>query len=156
MSRLVVALLCALCCACASLTEPEEEWISDEIEVHSERVLFEVTVLSMQKAGFPLGAGLDPSRLQATSGWHISLAPFRGKGYREQCEVRYTPRAPRKYGVEVRVRRENNDDIARPLDISYAQWEKSPDNKERAAIVLQYIKSMLGSPMPVGPKPERP
>jgi hypothetical protein len=54
--------------------------------------------------------------------------------------------------VEVRVRREKNDDLARPLDISYAQWKPEPDNQERAQVVLQYIRSMLDTGFQVGPQ----
>jgi hypothetical protein len=128
---------------CASA--PPEQWLEDEITASSDRVLWDVTILALQKSGFPLGASLEPGKLDATSGWMISLAPFRGKGFREQCEVRYTPQGPRTYKVAVRVRREKNDDLLHPLDLTYAEWEPEPDNQDRAQIVMQYIRSLLGT-----------
>ena len=146
--RALVLLLAALASAlgpgCKS-SEPEPAWRQGKVIASSERVLWEVTVLALEKSGFPLGSGLEPGKLDAKSGWMISLAPFRGKGFREQAEVRYTPLKDREYKVEVRVRREKNDDLVHPLDVSYAEWEPEADNAERAAIVLQYIKSMLGA-----------
>ena len=131
-------------------SEPKPHWLKDSVEAASERVLWDVTRLALEKTGFPLGVGLDPSKLTATSGWHTSLAPFRRKGFREQCEVHYTPAGGRKYTIEVRVKREINDDIVKPLDLTYAAWEPDPDNAERAHVVLQYIKAMLGTDFKVG------
>ena len=122
---------------------PDPVWVTDEVDAQSDRVLFEVTRIAMEKTGFPLAAGLDETKLIAKSGWMISLAPFRGKGFREQCEVHYKPVGSLAYEVQVRVRREKNDDLLRPLDLTYAEWVAEPDNEERARIVLQYIKSML-------------
>ena len=147
LARALVALVLLLAAGCAS-TEPKPEWRSDVVVAESERVLWEVTVLALEKTGFPIGAKLEPDKLVATSGWMISLAPFRGKGFREQCEVRYTPESEREYRVEVRVRREKNDDLLHPLDLSYAEWVPEPDNPERAQIVLQYIRGMLGISRP--------
>lgn len=139
--------LCGFLGACNLFVQPKppELWQESEVTASSERVLWEVTLLSLEKSGFPIGARVDPAKLHAISGWMISLAPFRGKGYREQCEVRYTPAGPRTWKVAVRVRREKNDDLVRPLDLTYAQWVPEPDNEERARIVLQYVKSMLGA-----------
>jgi len=142
-----VLALCGLLGACNLFlpVKNPELWQTSKVTASSERVLWEVTLLALEKAGFPIGAKVDPAKLSATSGWMISLAPFRGKGYREQCEVRYTPEGTRTWKVEVRVRREKNDDLVRPLDLTYAQWVSEPDNEERARIVLQYVKSMLGT-----------
>ncbi len=140
-------LLCLLSCLLASCASAGSEpaWVQGKVGAASDRVLREVTALAMVKSGFPGGTGIEPGKLTAVSGWHVSLAPFRGKGYREQCEVKYTPVGTSEYQVDVRVRREKNDDLVKPLDITYAEWEPEPDNPEHAQIVLQYIKSMLGS-----------
>ncbi len=146
----LLGLLACLLASCASTPEPA--WVQGKVSVASDRVLREVTALAMVKSGFPGGTGIEPGKLTAVSGWHVSLAPFRGKGYREQCEVMYTPVGTSEYQVDVRVRREKNDDIVKPLDITYAEWEPEPDNPEHAQIVLQYIKSMLGSPFELSGK----
>lgn len=135
---------------CAS--EPPADWVMSSVTASSERVLWQVTVLALEKTEFPIGARMDPGTLTATSGWKYSLAPFRAKGYREQCEIQYAHKGPREFDVRVRVKREKNMDIVQPLDITYAQWEPDADNAERAGVVLQYIKSLLGSEFAVGAK----
>jgi hypothetical protein len=154
-SRLLLALVAifsvvATLSGCAS--EPPAQWATGTVTASSERVLWQVTILALEKTDFPVGARLDPATLTATSGWKYSLAPFRGKGFREQCEVHYTPTGPRDYDVQVRVRREKNMDIVQPLDVTYAQWEADADNPERAGVVLQYVKSLLGHEFAVGAK----
>jgi len=137
---------------------PPPQWIPGDttplvIEAQDDRLLMDVTALALQKSGFPIGTGVDPGHLHVTSGWHNSLQPFRGKGYREQCEVVYERQVPRKYKVQVRVKREKNDDILRPLDLSYAKWIPDADDTDRARIVLQHIRSLLDTEIEVGEKP---
>lgn len=141
---LALAALCFAPLACAS-SQSADQWQPAEVTTASERVLAEVTRLTLDKNSFPGGTGLDPTSLSIVSGWNISLAPFRGKGFRERCHIRYTRQGNGKYLAEVRVERERNDDILRPLDLTYAQWEKDPDNIERARVVLQYLRSLLAS-----------
>ena len=147
---LVLAALFASCSAMS--TTPPPVWLEREIPAGSEPLLMDCTALAIQKSGFPVGAGIDPGRLVAVSGWHNSLAPFRGKGYREQAEVRYTRVSAGKYKASVRVRREKNDDILHPLDISYAVWKPEPDNVERARSVMQHIQSLLGTSVETTPR----
>jgi hypothetical protein len=138
-------LLAALSAACAfGGKKYPQTWIRDEVEIGSERILWEVTAMALDKEGFPVGSGMDPTSLVATSGWKNSLAPFRGKGWRERAQVRYERVAPGRYRIEVRVERDLNMDIARPMDLSYADWEDAPDDEVAGAILLQRIKSTLG------------
>jgi hypothetical protein len=149
-----ITLVCALCSACA--TTQKADWLSDKVHANSDRVLFEVTRVALDKNNFQVGAGLDEAHLSVVSGWNISLAPFRGKGFREQCEIKYTRTAPGDYSVVLRVRREKNDDLVHPLDLTYAEWVSEPDDQDRARIVLQYIKSLLGSDYRPGNKIKEP
>lgn len=128
----------------------DPRWIDSRVEAPSDNVLWEVTVVALQKNGFPIGSGLDRSRLVAVSGWHTSLAPFKGEGYRERCHVEYTPVEGKSYTVRVRVERERNEDIVRPLDLSYAKWEPDPDDERRANMVLGYVQTMLGGDFKLG------
>jgi len=148
LAPLALALSAALGC----VIEPPAQWSTGTVTASSERVLWQVTVLALEKTDFPVGSRMDPATLTAISGWRISLAPFKGKGFREQCEVHFTPKSPREYDVQVRVRREKNQDIVQPLDLTYAEWEPDEDDVERAGVVLQYIKSLLGNEFNVGPK----
>lgn len=145
--------------ACAS-GRSDPKWLDAHVEAPSDNVLWEVTVIALEKNGFPIGSGLDRTNLTAISGWHTSLAPFKGEGYRERCHVVYTPKEGRGYDVRVRVERERNDDIVRPLDLSYAQWEPDPDDERRAGMVLGFVRTMLGGQFQVedrdGPASRRP
>lgn len=146
-ARLLLALACLTLAlahsSCASTKRHPPVWQVDEIEVPSERLLWEVTVFALEKERFPLGTRLDPTTLTAVSGWRNSLAPFKGKGRRERAEVRYTAIGPRLYRVEIRVEREINQDPVRPMDLSYAKWESAPDSAEAAMVLLQRIKSWI-------------
>jgi hypothetical protein len=146
-----VAATVTLPLGCAS-SEPKPQWLEREVGAGSAQLLIDVTALSLQKCGFPVGAGIDPGHLVALSGWHISLMPFRGKGFREQCEVRYERVGPARYKASIRVRREKNDDILRPLDLTYAKWVPQPDDPVRAQVVMQYILSMLGTEIEIDQK----
>lgn len=139
--------------------DPPAQWVPGDadrpviLDAQDDRLLMDVTALALQKSSFPIGTGVDPGHLVAVSGWHNSLQPFRGKGYREQCEVHYERQGPRKYKVAVRVKREKNDDILRPLDLSYAKWIPDADDTDRARIVLQHLRSLLDTDIDVGQKP---
>jgi hypothetical protein len=133
--------------------KPEPVWIADEVPAPSENVLWKVVLRSLDKEGFPLGTGLDPATRTATTGWFHSLAPFRKKGYRERAIVKIAMAAPDRYDVIVRVQRDINDDITRPMDLQYARWEGAPDNEQRARIVLHRIRAWLAEDIEVGPEP---
>lgn len=129
--------------SCETTRRYPPQWQSDEIQVPSERLLWEVTVFALEKERYPVGTQLDPSTLTAISGWRNSLAPFKGKGRRERAEIRYEVIGPKLYRVQVRVEREINQDPVRPMDLSYAKWESAPDATEAASILMQRIKSWI-------------
>lgn len=141
----LAALGCLFSAAC-SASPPAPQWQTARVTAGNERLLLEVTEMALRKTGFPVGAGLDPARLKATSGWKISLAPFKGEGFREQAVVEFTREGPAgsgRYGVRTRVRRERNEDVVRPMDLTYAQWEHDQDNVERARVLLRFVQSLL-------------
>jgi len=130
--------------ACKTAKKYPESWHDDEISTGSERVLWEVTVMSFEKHGFPTGTGMDPSTRVAVSGWHYDLQPFRGQGWRERAHVLFEPLEGDRYRVRVRVERELNMDVVRPLDISYAKWKQAPDDDTEARLLMLRIKSWIG------------
>jgi hypothetical protein len=146
----LLALLLLGACATTSGSEDEGAWVSDEISVVSERILWEVTVLSLQKHDFPIGSGVDPTTMRAVTGWRNDLAPFRGQGFRERAHVRYEAAGPNRYEVHVRVEHQNNMDITRPTDARYAQWEPGQDDTVEAGVILQRIKAWIGEDFQVG------
>ncbi|MBI5365114.1 MAG: hypothetical protein HZA53_18195 [Planctomycetes bacterium] len=148
-ARTLLPLTIALCAAFlggCKAPAPPAQWVSAQVDAGNERLLFEVTELALRKKTFPVGAGLDPAKLSATSGWRISLAPFKGKGVREQAIVQYTrEKEPGRYKAEVRVKRERNEDLVRPMDLTYAQWEPDPDDAEMARVILHFIEALLST-----------
>jgi hypothetical protein len=133
--------------------EPMPKWIHTDVEAANDRTLIDVTAIALQKSGFPVGAGIDPGNLTVLSGWHTSLAPFRGQGWRERCEVRYVKKSPGHYEVAIHVRREKNDDLVHPLDIAYAVWIQEEDDVDRSRAVMQHLRSMLDPEVKVEEKP---
>jgi hypothetical protein len=149
--RLLRLALVALLASCGALG-PSPEWTPYEVPMVSSMRLWEVTRLAMEKNGFPvIHQGFDPKTRTAESGWDLQLHPFKGRGYRERLHVRYeTADSAGKLLLSVRVEREVNQALAKPLDPSYAEWERSPDNTGRARVVLQYVQGLLGPEFEVG------
>jgi hypothetical protein len=142
MALFLAGLCLALFTGCVN-ARPDPKWVGGDLLADSERVLWSATRMSLEKNNFPVGAGVDEAKMTAVSGWRHSLAPFRGKGFRERCYIKWTKVGEGRWHLEVRVERDRNDDISHPLDMSYAQWEPDPDNEERAKLVAQHIRSLL-------------
>jgi hypothetical protein len=137
--------LCLLLAAgCASTGE--ESWHEGSVVAPTERVLWQVTVLALERNAFPVGSGVNPSTLKAVSGWRVSLAPFKGDGYREQAHIEWTRDEAQagRWNGRVRVHRQRNENLSKPLDISYAEWEDDPDDLERARLLFNTVKALLG------------
>lgn len=149
---LVLAAMAAFVAGCSLTPDPKEEWVESEVGTRSEQVLWEVALLSLDKAGFPVGLGADPASRRIESGWQRSLAPFKGAGWREKATIQYERLPDRRYQVRVRVQRETNESL-RPLDLSFAKWTPRDDNTGRAKIIIQYLQGYLGDAMEVGEKP---
>ena len=145
-ANLRTSALCAVLALLASCltTRPEPKWVETTVDSPNQTVLRQVTTLSLQRVGFPISSGFEAGKLSGITGWDIELAPFKGEGYRERCYVECKPKTGKTYAMRVRVEREINDDIVRPLDISYADWKPDPDNDTRARLVVAQIKARLG------------
>jgi hypothetical protein len=139
------ATLCvaALASSCATGGH-DPKWIEASVETPNETVLMQVTMMSLQKVGFPIGSGFEMGKLTGISGWNISPGPFKGEGFRERCYIEYKPLGGKRYAMKVRVERETNEDIVHPLDISYAEWEPDADNEARARLLVGQVKAFLG------------
>ncbi len=143
--------------ACASSDKKADpDWKDIEVSAPSVEILWQVTRLALQRENLPVQNRFDPSTKTATTGWQVSLAPFKGQGYRERALIRYEALGDGEYMVEARVMRQSNESLARPLDISYAKWKSAEDNTARARILLQRIRAYLGddAEFEVGEKPD--
>ena len=130
--------------ACSS--PPEQSWVESAAPTVSRRVLWEVTRIAFEREGFPqIAPGFDPVNNTVTSGWRTKLHPFYGHGFRERAWVKYSTSDAGNLSIEVRVQREMNKNLARPLAPQYADWEEARDSKERARFLLQVIKGSLVS-----------
>ena len=145
----VVFLFASLSSSCSTTKVNEARWESAETSSVSQHVLNEVVKLALAKSDFPvLGSGFDPVTRTMTSGWRTDLVPMTGRrtrGFRERAWVQYSAAEMGKFKIEVRVEREVNKNLARPLDPEYADWESGPDAVERAKFLLQLIKVSLRS-----------
>lgn len=142
--KAVSAAIIIVVAACS--TPQKSEWIEAQAPTVSRRILWDVTRMAFEREGFPqVAPGFDPVTRTVVSGWRMELAPFSGQGYRERAWVRYSTTAEGRLGLEVRVQREANKNVARPLDPQYADWEEAPDSAKRARFLLQLIKGSLMS-----------
>jgi hypothetical protein len=142
---LVPSVLLAIVGGCLGAPEPTPEWVEAGIESPTEQVLWDAALQALQKHDYPLGATFDRSAGYVVSGWKTSLAAFRGQGWREKAWIQFDRQKAGDYQVKVRVQRETNMDIVRPLDPSYADWEPSQDDARAARILLQTVRSYLGT-----------
>jgi hypothetical protein len=122
--------------------EPDATWQGGELPAASNRVLWKVALLVLERQGYPLAGGVDPSSMVITTGWLNSLAPFSGEGFRRKAVVRMKPLGDGLWEVTVRVQRQVNQSL-RPLDLRHADWEWTEDDVEAAQVLLQHIRSRL-------------
>lgn len=156
---LCVWLLClpVLAWACVSVARREElegkeaRWKTAEVSAPSDRVLWQLTLLSLQTQGYPLGAGTDPGTRQVQSGWKTDLQPFKGDGRRWRAVVKLSPLEKGRWKVEARVQCEKNQNLVTPLDPVRAEWKHAPDDESAAQILLQHIQSRLKPELVVQP-----
>lgn len=145
---LPLALLVALA-ACTSVARQEEQdkkvarWKEAEVAAPSDRVLWQLTLLSLRTQGYPLAAGTDLGSRVVESGWKTDMQPFRGEGERRRAVVKLTPLEPGRWKLEARVKRENNENLVTPLDPVRAEWEPAADDEAAAEILLQHIRARL-------------
>ena len=123
--------------------EPEPVLIESQVVAGSDRLLWKIVLLSLRKMDFPESAENDPANMKAISGWKVELSPWKGRGFRAQAEVSCTPIGPGRWEVETRVKKQVNQSLTRPLDLSYAEWEWVPDDDMAARILLQHIRTFL-------------
>jgi hypothetical protein len=140
---LVVVAAALLTCACSGGPKVKPEWQTVQIVAPTEQVLWNVSQLALEKENFPLQGAPDRSERRMISGWKTSLSAFRAQGYRSKATIDYVRLDGGLYDVKVRVERELNMDIVRPLDPSYAEWEPASDDVRSARVLLQTIRSYM-------------
>lgn len=102
-------------------------------------ILWEVARKEMGRAGFvpdPEASSRETKVL--VSRWSTNLAPFSGRGTREQATVTLRPIPERAdhYSVEANVIRQANMNIKAPMDPAKAEWtdgERLPDRERQIA-----------------------
>lgn len=141
---------------CASTGAKDEAGQKFEIDAPSENVLWAVAGQELQRLDFPVGSEADPAKRVMLTGWRTSLAPFRGKGHRERAELRFESLGSARFRIHVSIERENNMNLSRPIDPSYAEWEAAGQDEATAIVLIQRIKGRMGEKLDVGPEQRRP
>lgn len=148
----VAALALCLGAACTSTASGEDgEWVEADLAIPSERVLRQISVLAMERNGFPPGTPDANEPTTIVSGWKIDLQPFKSRGTREKAYVAYEDLGSGKFHVYVRVAKDTNEELAKPLELEQAQWESAADDQEMASRILRYMQTMLGSEFQLAP-----
>ena len=136
---------------CAS-TDDDGSWIESDLEVPSERVLRQIALLALEKNGFPPGTEEEGAQNTVSSGWLVSLQPFKSDGTRKKAHVHYEEQGPRSWLVGVRVENETNEELGKTLELARAKWEAGPDDQETAKRILNYMQVVLGTDFHLGPQ----
>ena len=137
--------------ACTSVARQEHldsktaKWQTLEVAAASDRVLWQITLLSLQNLGYPLASGSDAGARQVESGWKTDLQPFRGEGERRRAVVKMAPLGPGRWKLDARVLVEKNQNLVSPLDPVRAEWETTADDEATAKVLLRKIGARLGS-----------
>ena len=140
-----LAVVLALSPACASGPDVREgDWEEAEFTIASERVLRQAAQIALQKNGFAPGTATVEAHKTVSSGWKVELQPFKGDGMRRKAHVQYEEKGERTWLVSVRVEKESNEEIAKPLDLASAKWVSADDDTETAGRILRYIKTVFG------------
>lgn len=142
--------------SCASTGAKDKGGQDFEVDAPSENVLWAVAGQELQRLDFPVGSDADPAKRVMLTGWRTSLAPFRGKGHRERAELRFESLGSARFRIHVSIERENNMNLSRPIDPSYAEWEAAGQDEATALVLIQRIKGRLGEKLEVGPEQKRP
>jgi hypothetical protein len=156
----ILAALLLLCASslssCATGMKADPVWVDGEVRTGSEQVLYQAILDGIARSRFTIGGGANKAQRTVVSNWQVELAPFRGDGFREKATVTWQRLEKSRFAVQVRVQREANQDIIKPLDVSYAEWEVRGDNGRRSHAILQRIKSIVGDDLEIGEPEDRP
>ena len=144
-----------LATAACKATYPEA-WLETKVPSNAETTVYEALHLSLERAGYPIGIGVNKSERTIETGWYTSLAPLKSKGFRARAHVTYAPiQDEGRYAINVRVERQTNESL-RPLDPRYVKWEAAPDFESESRRILQFLRSYLSrDEIEIGPKPTR-
>lgn len=109
-------------------------------------MLWDVTRKEMGRAGFT--PDTDASGREGkvmTSRWNTNLAPFSGRGYREQATITLVPipDKPDRWAVEANVIRQVNLQIKEPMNIGRAEWTPGERMFDKEAQIVYGIESFF-------------
>jgi hypothetical protein len=147
--RILVWLTALVLSDCTSVARQEEldskeaRWKEIEVEAPSDRVVWQLSLLTLRSQGYPLAAGTDMGAGTVQSGWKQDLQPFRGEGQRRRAILRMTPLEAGRWKLEARVQCEHNENLVSPLQAELAEWEPAADDPVEAQVLLQHVRSRL-------------
>jgi hypothetical protein len=144
--RVLLVLAAGAAAGCSLLRGSPEEYMETPVLDRPFDAIWDVTagVLRREFGGVDL---IDPSKKVIESAWDTHLHPKGMAGYRSRGIVEVVEEE-KGYRIRVRVRKQGNHDVWRPLDFRYAEWQEAPDDGVRAERVRWLIETELqtGSP----------
>lgn len=148
---LALTIMTGLAGSCSLLSVDEEElWVHEIIDdAPPIRDLLSEAEWALLEAKFPPG-DRDDAGARVTSGWMEVMHPFSSKGRRYQGMLEIEPMddAVGVYRVSARVRVQANQEVHKPLDEDYAQWESVEDDAKRARTLLHHFLGRIATPGP--------
>ncbi|MCY2960745.1 MAG: hypothetical protein NTY35_11315 [Planctomycetota bacterium] len=148
----LLTLVLLVACSSSGASDREGDWVEADMTVASDRILRQIATLALQKNGFPPGTEDQAAQTTVSSSWKVQLQPFKSEGTRAKAHVMYEEKGPRTWHVAVRVEKETNEELAKPLELSRAKWESGPDDKEAASRILRTMQTVFGREFELGPK----
>ena len=143
MKTSLLALAVLLFAACSSNTQPTGGSASQGFPAPDIDVVFHRTVMALEEQGFSADLEMsDEQSGQVVSRWRTSLAPFAGKGFRDQAKVRITPVEgnPGFFTTETQVIRETNNNMSDPSNPGAATWANAQRNGDIEVLINSRIE----------------
>lgn len=109
-------------------------------------MLWDIARKEMGRAGYtPDGEASSRETRTLVSRWDTHLAPFSGRGYREQATVTLVPIPDQadRWAVEANVIRQVNKTIKEPMNIAKAEWSEGDRMFDKERQIVYGIESFF-------------
>lgn len=143
MRRARAFLLLPLLLSCSMIGGDDATWVERRLaEAPPRRDLLGYCAQAIAQAGYP-APQVDEAQNAVVSDWRLELKPFAGTGRRFRARIELTGYEGNLAVLRSRVETEKNTETGHPMENALADWEKMPDDAQRARVLLQHTVSLL-------------